>query len=103
MDTERWKRVESLFLECLALGDDARRRRLDEAYGGDEELRKDIESMLRADDLQRDELRDAVGKAARAAAARNGLSGGTAGLATTRSTPVKSRSSCPPRRRWTGS
>ena len=72
MDTERWQRIESLFLECVELGDDARRRRLDEACGSDEELRNDIEAMLRADDQRSDELRDAVSNAARAAAAEAG-------------------------------
>jgi len=68
MDTERWQRIESLFLECAELDSEARHRRLDDACAGDEALRADVERMLRADKVQDDEFREAVGQAAHDAA-----------------------------------
>ncbi len=48
MNGERWRRLEALFHEALALADEARPAWLDEACGGDAELRAEVESLLAA-------------------------------------------------------
>lgn len=69
MDPANWRRIEALFLECMALDGDARRRRLEAV--ADADLRAVVSDMLRADAGAEDALRLAVGVAAeRAARAR---------------------------------
>jgi serine/threonine protein kinase len=46
MDTERWRRIESLFNEAWELSEPARRAFLDERCGGDPTLRRDLARML---------------------------------------------------------
>ena len=48
MTGEMWRRVEGLFHEALALSAQARQARLDEACGGDAELRTEVEKLLAA-------------------------------------------------------
>jgi eukaryotic-like serine/threonine-protein kinase len=45
--SERWRRVERVYLSALALKDVERSALLDELCGGDETLRHDVESLLR--------------------------------------------------------
>jgi len=46
MEPERWKRVEDLCHEALARDETGRRAFLEEACGGDESLRREVESLL---------------------------------------------------------
>ncbi|HLT92038.1 MAG TPA: serine/threonine-protein kinase [Woeseiaceae bacterium] len=67
MTPERWQRVEALFLRCIDLGDPARGEVLAEIRREDAELCAEVERMLRAD-ARGDELREAIGHSAAAAA-----------------------------------
>ena len=47
--TDRWQQVEKLCLEALELEESQRAGFLKDACAGDEELRQDVESLLRFD------------------------------------------------------
>lgn len=68
MTPERWQRVERLFVRSLELDGAARASLLDEGCRDDPALRTAVEAMLCADGAADDELREAVGHAAAAAA-----------------------------------
>src|SRR5690348_14064614 len=51
MLAERWQQIESIFDSASSLGMDERRRFLDEACKGDDELRREVESLLANGDL----------------------------------------------------
>jgi serine/threonine protein kinase len=51
MRAERWQEIESLFHSALEQSPEDRRPYLEKACGGDEELRRDVESLLASDDL----------------------------------------------------
>jgi serine/threonine protein kinase/Tol biopolymer transport system component len=46
MDPERWQRIESIFNRALDAGDGGRAGVLEESCAGDEELRREVESLL---------------------------------------------------------
>ena len=46
MSPERWRQIEQLYHAALAWEPELRAARLEEACGGDEELRKEVESLL---------------------------------------------------------
>lgn len=46
MDTERWKRISTLFHEASELAAEARQQFLAEACGADDELRREVEALL---------------------------------------------------------
>ncbi|HWC75897.1 MAG TPA: protein kinase, partial [Blastocatellia bacterium] len=50
MDAERWRQIEELYHSALALGEDARSLFLDQACSGDENLRREIDSLLQYQD-----------------------------------------------------
>jgi tetratricopeptide (TPR) repeat protein/predicted Ser/Thr protein kinase len=60
MSTGQWRRIEELFNGAVTLQGDARRAFLDEACGADGELRRDVESLLRAADSGGDAAREGV-------------------------------------------
>ncbi len=49
MATDRWRRIEEIFEEVLALSEDERDERLAELCGGEEALRSEVASLLAAD------------------------------------------------------
>lgn len=49
MSPERWRRIDAVFLEAARLNAEERRAYLDEACGGDRELRFEVESLLAHD------------------------------------------------------
>ena len=61
---EDWQRVEELFFECEGLTDDARRRFLDQACGGDLALRQRVERLRVADRSVGDRLDSIVPRVA---------------------------------------
>src|SRR4029453_4367205 len=50
MTNERWKQIEQIYHQAQQRDGQARRAFLDEACAGDAELRRQVESLLRADD-----------------------------------------------------
>ena len=48
MDSERWERIQTLFMAALERSDDERAVFLDEACAGDPGLRRELETMLGA-------------------------------------------------------
>src|SRR5882724_3605298 len=46
MNPERWRQIDELFLAALEHDDEERAAFLDEACGGDESLRKEVESLI---------------------------------------------------------
>ena len=50
MKPERWKRIEEIYHRARRCAADERAAFVDEACSGDEELRNEVESLLRADD-----------------------------------------------------
>jgi eukaryotic-like serine/threonine-protein kinase len=46
---ERWQQIEKICQSALELGDSRRRAFLDEACAGDQELRREVESLLQFD------------------------------------------------------
>src|SRR5215813_2399789 len=49
MESDRWEQIERLYHAALELGPDARGAFLDEACAGDEELRREVASLLNCD------------------------------------------------------
>jgi serine/threonine-protein kinase len=49
MPTERWRRIEELYHEALARPEAARSEWLAAACGGDHELRREVEALVRYD------------------------------------------------------
>ena len=49
METDRWRRIESLYHSALALEEDGRASFLRDACGSDQELRREVESLLAHD------------------------------------------------------
>ena len=58
LDPERWRRLEELYQAALPLSADERRTLLARECGGDDALRRDAESLLRAHDVRDDFLQD---------------------------------------------
>src|SRR5262249_45032277 len=50
MLAERWQEIERLYHTALELGYEERGRYLEKACGGDEELRREVDSLLASDD-----------------------------------------------------
>lgn len=50
MKPERWQRIEKLFYSALGLSPEERRAFLDRACAGDENLRREVESLLESDE-----------------------------------------------------
>src|SRR5262245_25504085 len=50
MDTERWQRIEEVYYHVLAAPPDQRSTILDKTCAGDPSLRREVESLLSADD-----------------------------------------------------
>jgi hypothetical protein len=46
---DRWQQIEKICQSALELGESRRRAFLDQACGGDEELRREVESLLQFD------------------------------------------------------
>src|SRR5215470_2200437 len=49
MECDRWERIEQLYHAALERGPDARERFLDEACGGDEDMRREVAGLLACD------------------------------------------------------
>ncbi|MEO1369233.1 MAG: hypothetical protein AAFX50_18800, partial [Acidobacteriota bacterium] len=47
MSPERWRRIEAIFDACLEHGPERRRALLEERCAGDDELRREVEALLR--------------------------------------------------------
>ena len=58
--TDRWQRIEKIFLAAADLPLEERPRYLREACGGDPELRREVESLLEADDTDEAPVGDVV-------------------------------------------
>ena len=63
METGRWSRVEDLFHEAADLAPTERSAFLDRVCAGDDELRRELESLLRADITRHELLQAAVDQA----------------------------------------
>ena len=63
METERWRRMEELFLQASELSPENRALFLDEQCGDDRELRRRVESMLSHDEEDLDEFSGPVSRA----------------------------------------
>ena len=50
MNRERWKQIEEMFHSALAVEHNRRSGFLDEACGGDESLRQEVETLLTQED-----------------------------------------------------
>jgi len=64
LSSDRWQRLEALFYEAAELEPAAREAFLDERCAGDDELRKEVESLLASADLPLDFLEKPIRKAA---------------------------------------
>ncbi len=56
MNPERWKQVDELFSAALEMDSDKRTAFLNEACVGDEELRKEVESLLASDEKEHNRI-----------------------------------------------
>ncbi len=65
MNAERWKTVERLFHEASAISGSGRTRYLDHHCAGDEELRRELEELLKQDQMAPLDIRLAIAEAAR--------------------------------------
>ena len=63
MEPERWQRLRELFEAAVGLGPAERSSYLERACGGDAELRREVEALLRQEMKSGDSLRNAVWKA----------------------------------------
>ena len=65
MNAERWKTVERLFHEASAISGSERTRYLNRHCAGDEELRRELEELLKQDQMAPLDIRLAIAEAAR--------------------------------------
>ena len=63
METGRWRRIQELFHEAADIAPAARPAFLSQACGGDQELRRDVESLLASDIPSEAAFRSAVDQA----------------------------------------
>ena len=79
MDGERWRRLDELFHVAVELPEDRRRAFLDEACGGDAELRAEVERLIESEAGGEAFFRSYAGEIARLAAAVTSESGASLG------------------------
>ncbi|MCH9651369.1 MAG: tetratricopeptide repeat protein [Deltaproteobacteria bacterium] len=65
MDPQRWRQIEDIFHQAAALEPAARARYITEAAGGDEDLRREVESLLISSSASDDPVVEVVGKTLR--------------------------------------
>ena len=94
MSPERWQRLQELFAAALPLAPEARARLLDEQCD-DEELRRDVESLVRAAESAGGFLTDAV-----MAAAEQFVESGSLGIIRAGRRPAACLAACS--RSWVG-
>ena len=56
MNSDRWKQIDELFSAALEIDSDKRPAFLNEACVGDEDLRKEVESLLASDEKEQNRI-----------------------------------------------